>query len=47
MNACLMSRPGELAGLGREIAPSTVWQVLKDPGIDPAPTRSGQSWQAS
>jgi putative transposase len=37
---------GELAGLGCKIAPSTVWQILKDAGIDPAPTRSGQSWRA-
>jgi putative transposase len=37
---------GELAGLGRNIAPSTVWQILKDAGIDPAPRRSGQSWRA-
>lgn len=34
---------GELVGLGCKIAPSTVWQILKDAGIDPAPTRSGQS----
>jgi putative transposase len=37
---------GELAGLGRKLAPSTVWQILKDAGIDPAPGRSGQSWHA-
>jgi len=37
---------GELTGLGDKIAPSTVWQILKDAGIDPAPTRSGQSWRA-
>jgi transposase InsO family protein len=37
---------GELAGLGRKVAPSTVWQILKDAGIDPAPRRSGQSWRA-
>jgi putative transposase len=37
---------GELAGLGRKLAPSTVWQVLKDAGIDPAPRRSGQTWKA-
>jgi len=37
---------GELAGLGRKLAPSTVWKILKDAGIDPAPTRSGQSWRA-
>jgi hypothetical protein len=27
---------GELAGLGHKLAPSTVWQILKDVGIDPA-----------
>lgn len=37
---------GELTGLGHKLAPSTVWQVLKDAGIDPAPTRSGKSWRA-
>jgi transposase InsO family protein len=37
---------GELAGLGYKLAPSTVWQVLKDAGIDPAPRRSGQTWRA-
>ena len=37
---------GELAGLGYKPAPSTVWQILKDAGIDPAPRRSGQTWQA-
>jgi putative transposase len=28
---------GELAHLGRRIAPSTVWAILKKAGIDPAP----------
>jgi transposase len=37
---------GELARLGYKLAPSTVWQVLKDAGIDPAPRRSRQAWQA-
>jgi putative transposase len=37
---------GEMAGLGHKLAPSTVWKILKDAGIDPAPTRSGQSWRA-
>jgi putative transposase len=37
---------GELAGLGCKLAPSTVWRILKDAGIDPAPMRSGQSWRA-
>ena len=31
---------GELTGLGYKLAPSTVWQILKDAGIDPAPRRS-------
>jgi putative transposase len=35
---------GELAGLGRRIAPSTVWAILKKAGIDPAPRRSGPTW---
>ena len=37
---------GELVGLGHKLAPSTVWQILTDAGIDPAPRRSGQSWRA-
>jgi putative transposase len=37
---------GELTGLGHKLAPSTVWQILKDVGIDPAPRRAGQSWRA-
>jgi putative transposase len=27
------------------VAPSTVWKILKDAGIDPTPRRSGQSWR--
>ncbi len=37
---------GELSCLGCKVAPSTVWQILRDAGIDPAPRRSGQSWRA-
>ena len=37
---------GELTGLGHKVAPSTVWQILKDAGIDPAPRRAGQTWRA-
>jgi putative transposase len=37
---------GELIGLGHKLAPSTVWQILKDAGIDPSPRRSGQTWRA-
>ena len=36
---------GELTGLGYTLAPSTVWEILKDGGIDPAPRRSGDSWR--
>jgi putative transposase len=35
---------GELAGLGIIVAPSTVWQILKDAGISPAPCRYGPGW---
>jgi len=35
---------GELAGLGITVAPSTVWEILKKHGIDPAPRRSGPNW---
>jgi putative transposase len=34
---------GELARLGHTIAHSTVWEILKMAGIDPAPRRSGPS----
>jgi len=37
---------GELAGLGIIVAPSTVWQILKDAGISPAPRRDGPGWAA-
>ncbi|HXL91095.1 MAG TPA: integrase core domain-containing protein [Streptosporangiaceae bacterium] len=37
---------GELTVLGYKLAPSTVWQILKGAGIDPAPRRSGQTWRA-
>jgi transposase len=30
---------GELAGPGITVAPSTVWQILNNAGIDPAPRR--------
>jgi putative transposase len=36
---------GELARLGHCIAPSTVWQILHDEGIDPAPRRTGPTWR--
>jgi hypothetical protein len=30
--------------LGVKVAASTVWQILKDAGIDPAPERTATSW---
>ena len=35
---------GELAGLGHPIASSTVWEILKASGIDPAQERSEVTW---
>ncbi|MGN9789030.1 helix-turn-helix domain-containing protein [Nonomuraea sp. ZG12] len=35
---------GELANLGIKIAPSTVWEILKREGIDPAPERASTTW---
>jgi len=35
---------GELTRLGIPIAASTVWAILKNAGIDPAPGRSSESW---
>jgi transposase InsO family protein len=37
---------GELLVLGIKIAASTVWEILKQAGIDPAPERSSQTWAA-
>jgi hypothetical protein len=31
-------------GLGITVAPSTIWQILKDAGISPAPRRDGPGW---
>jgi transposase InsO family protein len=36
---------GELVRLGHRIAAATVWQILHDAGINPAPRRSGSSWR--
>ena len=36
---------GELAKLGIAVAPSTVWEILRAAGIDPAPRRSGPTWR--
>ena len=35
---------GELLGLGHTIAASTIWQILNNAGIEPAPTRSKVTW---
>jgi putative transposase len=35
---------GELLVLGVTVAASTVWEILKDAGIDPAPQRTSASW---
>jgi len=36
---------GELTKLGVTVAPSTVWEILRAAGIDPAPRRSGPTWR--
>ena len=36
---------GELAKLGVTVAPSTVWEILRAAGIDPAPRGSGPTWR--
>jgi putative transposase len=35
---------GELALPGISVAASTVWEILKDAGVDPAPDRAATSW---
>jgi putative transposase len=35
---------GELLALGVKVAPSTVWEILTEAGIDPAPERAAGSW---
>lgn len=37
---------GELAVLGIKVAPSTVWEILRDAGIDPVPGRDRLTWPA-
>ena len=37
---------GELTMLGVKVAASTVWQILKDVGIDPVPERATTTWGA-
>ena len=36
---------GELARLGVRIAASTVWSILQQSGIEPAPRRSSETWR--
>jgi len=36
---------GELKHLGISVAPSTVWEILRREGIDPAPRRADLSWK--
>lgn len=35
---------GELLVLGIKVAASTVWEILNDAGVDPAPERSATPW---
>src|ERR1035438_1526044 len=45
-SSCDLAGLKDVAGLGHKLTPSTVWQILKDVGIDPAPRRTGQAWRA-
>ncbi|GGQ37128.1 hypothetical protein GCM10010266_70690 [Streptomyces griseomycini] len=35
---------GELLVLGVKVAASTVWKILREAGIDPAPERTSSTW---
>jgi transposase InsO family protein len=35
---------GELTTLGIKVAPSTVWEILKQAGLSPAPERASTTW---
>ncbi|MFB4285514.1 helix-turn-helix domain-containing protein [Nonomuraea sp. MTCD27] len=35
---------GELTTLGIKVAPSTVWEILKQADVDPAPERASTTW---
>jgi putative transposase len=37
---------GELTGLVYKVAPSTIWKILHNAGIDPAPNRLDPTWGA-
>ena len=36
---------GEITKLGVTVAQSTVWEILRNAGIDPAPRRAGPTWR--
>jgi hypothetical protein len=36
---------GELIGLGYRVAARTVWKILNQAGVDPAPRRAGPTWR--
>jgi hypothetical protein len=36
---------GELVGLGYQVAAGTIWKILHQAGVDPAPRRAGPTWQ--
>jgi putative transposase len=36
---------GELVGLGISLSPSSVWNILRRDGIEPAPRRASVSWR--
>ncbi|MFG2015586.1 hypothetical protein [Actinomadura geliboluensis] len=42
--SCGYRRVGELLVLGVKVAASTLWEILKDAGIDPAAERSATTW---
>jgi hypothetical protein len=37
---------GELLTLEIKVAPSTVWEMVREAGIDPAPDRAATTWAA-
>jgi len=39
--------PGELLTLGISVAPSTVWEIMRQAGIDPAHDRTATTWTDS
>jgi len=43
---CSSHRPPWLAGLGYRIGASTVWRILKNANVDPAPQRAEPTWRA-